>query len=779
MKSRICSSWVPGLVLLVLPLAGCLQENSISSQAVAAAEVTSPPETPTVKPAESSADVDTEEMIAEAEAQNISTAPAKKLATEIEVPANLKPSPATAEIIKLANAGVEESVMLSFVTNSLGTFNLRAEEIIYLNDIGVPTAVVTAMIQRDHLLQENPSNLMVTPEASLSAAVPNTSSADAIAEQPLNVVEPPMTVFDSAPGYSSVDYTVPVDTEPSPTDYTDYYDSLAPYGNWVDVNGYGRCWQPTVVVVNPGWTPYFNCGRWVYTDCGWYWMSDYSWGWAPFHYGRWFQHASLGWCWRPDRVWGPSWVCWRHDGDFCGWAPLPPGSRFVAGVGLTFHGHPARHDFTFGLTANHFRFVRANHFLERDLGRHVLPRDHATRIFDHTVASTGIISRGRTVVNDGLPRGQIATATHANIRPVSLHNVTPTAGVGIRERFERNGRTLAVYRPDMQPRTPARTDMAGRDQVSSNGESGGAGSTGLSGVQSHTRLAHVQPQRPLMTAPQPAIPSRTESPARTAQPVILRGSDHPRETAMTPGGVAITRPASPAMSNPQNSRRTVPLNSQVVIGQNRNSQVAANQTDGHNSTSAHSSPSPRWTGRGDSHGRPASAYNQDTRYHSSRPAMREYDSGPANSQPQSPAQSTWWAQPTQPRPSDQEQSRHNREMTGRGAGNWNATVQQPHQNPAPVHVPQQTYSPPAQSHQTHYAPVESRPSHSAAVESHQSRSVPVETHQSRPVQVETHQSHSAPAESHASHSAPAPAPSSSSSSSSSHDSGSHSSGRGR
>ena len=43
--------------------------------------------------------------------------------------------------------------MLAFVTNSTSTFNLGAEEIIYLNDIGVPSAVVTAMIQRDQALK--------------------------------------------------------------------------------------------------------------------------------------------------------------------------------------------------------------------------------------------------------------------------------------------------------------------------------------------------------------------------------------------------------------------------------------------------------------------------------------------------------------------------------------------------------------------------------------------------------------------------------------------------
>src|SRR5712671_1093929 len=125
MKTRICSSWVLGLVLLVLPLAGCLQESSISSQeTIAAADVSSPPETPTLElPAENPADPDMEEALAQADDQTISTAPAKKISTEIEVPANLKPSPGTAEIIKLANAGVAESVMLSFATNSVGTFN--------------------------------------------------------------------------------------------------------------------------------------------------------------------------------------------------------------------------------------------------------------------------------------------------------------------------------------------------------------------------------------------------------------------------------------------------------------------------------------------------------------------------------------------------------------------------------------------------------------------------------------------------------------------------------
>jgi len=741
MKSRIRSSWVLGLVLLVLPLAGCLQQSSLSSpEAVAAAaEIPAPPETPAVDPAaENSADTDFEQALAQADDQSISNAPARKLSAEIEVPANLEPSPATAEIIKLANAGVDESVMLSFISNSLGTFNLRAEEIIYLNDIGVPSGVVTAMIQRDHLLQATSSNLTVTPsEAEPSFANPPAYPPDAIPEQPVSLAEPAAPVFDSGPAYASDNYAVPSDTEPSPVDYTDYYDALAPYGSWVDVEGYGRCWQPTVVAVNHGWRPYFNCGRWVYTDCGWYWMSDYSWGWAPFHYGRWFQHATLGWCWRPDRVWGPSWVCWRRDRDYCGWAPLPPCARFVAGVGLTFRGHPARNDFSFGLGSDHFRFVRTSHFMDRDLARHVLPRDHTARIFDHTIASTGIDSHNHRVTNNGIPRDHVASAIHANIVPATLHNVTPTAGVGIRERFERNGRTLAVFRPDLQPRTPARTPTISRqNQVQANNR------IISSRPQDRTRFAPVQPQAPQATPPQTALSARTQAPVRTGQPLILTGSDRPRETAISPA------------PNPQNNRRTVPLSSLVVMGQHRDSRVASTQPDNR----------PSWS----SHNRPLPSSNRELRHSIAQNPVGEDDMRYDNRQPQTPAQSTWWAQPHQPAVSDQEQFRHNREMPARGAGNWNATVEPTRHNPTPVHVPEQTHSAPIQSHQPHYAPVESRPTHTAPMESHQSQPVRAETHQSPPVE-------SRPAQS-----APAPAPSSSSSSSSSsHDSSSHSSGRGR
>ena len=137
-----------------------------------------------------------------------------------------------------------------------------------------------------------------------------------------------------------------------------------PYGTWVDVDGYGRCWRPSVVVYNPGWQPYCDHGHWVYTDCGWYWFSDYSWGWAPFHYGRWFRDPRWGWCWAPDTVWGPSWVTWRYSDNYCGWAPLPPRAVYREGVGFFYNGVAVGVGFDFGLSWNCFAFVPIGHFCD-------------------------------------------------------------------------------------------------------------------------------------------------------------------------------------------------------------------------------------------------------------------------------------------------------------------------------------------------------------------------------------------------------------------------------
>jgi hypothetical protein len=199
-------------------------------------------------------------------------------------------SPGLAEIFKLAQAHVDESVILDFIHNSGQTCAPSAEEILYLSDLGLSQRVIRA------LFKDKPS-------------APAQRMADGGAGQNiLTTVEMPALPH--------------LETR---TNLDMFQQALAPYGSWIHSPDYGQVWQPTVETVNPDWRPYVNEGQWVATDNGPYWQSGYSWGWAPFHYGRWAQAPKLGWVWVPGKTWAPAWVSWRLALSYSGWAPLPPG----------------------------------------------------------------------------------------------------------------------------------------------------------------------------------------------------------------------------------------------------------------------------------------------------------------------------------------------------------------------------------------------------------------------------------------------------------------------
>ena len=56
------------------------------------------------------------------------------------------------EIQKLVQAGVEERVITSYITNCAGMFNLTADQIIYLKNTGVSARVLSVMMQHDQQL---------------------------------------------------------------------------------------------------------------------------------------------------------------------------------------------------------------------------------------------------------------------------------------------------------------------------------------------------------------------------------------------------------------------------------------------------------------------------------------------------------------------------------------------------------------------------------------------------------------------------------------------------
>ncbi len=455
-------------------------------------------------------------------------------ATEPVFPPNLRISQPLYEVIKLAQSGVDEAVILTYVTNSIAIFTLGAEEIVYLTDIGVPNNVISAMMQRDQTLR---------------AAYANAAPPVPATNEPPAAVAPTYVAQPQPVAYSSPETVVVSDNY--------FYDTLSPYGTWVQIDGYGRCWRPTVAVTVPTWQPYRDRGRWIHTDAGWYWMSDYSWGSVAFHYGRWFNHARWGWCWWPDRVWAPSWVTWRYDAGHCGWAPLPPNSIYTPGVGFTYFGRSVGLSFDFGLHAGAFTFVPWNRFCDPYPDRYCLPRHRTATVYNQsTVVNNVVIGEKNRVNNRGIAKDRVATHTGAEIRTVNIREDKPrtyTRG----ERLERDGRTLVVERPDF--RTPPQAASAEPRQKNPR-------------VDSSRDLVTRPMERPTPTPAKttPTIaPSVTSSgPVATPQP---RKSDEDRNTIRTRDNRAAvvrlpeTEKVAPAPATSTPARSATPIFSKPVI----------------------------------------------------------------------------------------------------------------------------------------------------------------------------------------------------------------------
>ncbi len=72
-----------------------------------------------------------------------------KTAADKPLSSTVYASPWVDEVERLTKAGIDEGVVLSYVINSAGTFNLTADQIVRLKNSGVSPQVVSAMIQHD------------------------------------------------------------------------------------------------------------------------------------------------------------------------------------------------------------------------------------------------------------------------------------------------------------------------------------------------------------------------------------------------------------------------------------------------------------------------------------------------------------------------------------------------------------------------------------------------------------------------------------------------------
>lgn len=223
-----------------------------------------------------------------------------------------------------------------------------------------------------------------------------------------------------------------------PRGYETFYNTLAPYGEWIEVPHYNWAWVPSDMP--PGWRPYTR-GHWVYTDDhGWTWVSNEPWGWATFHYGRWMYDDDYGWVWIPGDVWGPAWVSWRYGDDWIGWAPLSPDIEWGDRGIIHDHGDIDRDIDRFG-----WSFVHKRDFDDRDIGRVAeLPARNVT-LLGETHNVTDLEPEEGGVFNRSIAPSEIE---HSIGRPIQHYRVTAAPSPGpVRE----EANELHIYRPAIRP----------------------------------------------------------------------------------------------------------------------------------------------------------------------------------------------------------------------------------------------------------------------------------------------------------------------------------------
>jgi hypothetical protein len=546
MKTWIFQRFALALVLASIPLfGGCDQERANSAPVndnVSDVTTSQPP---------AEAAMDTNQLAAGGTNQDLADAPGQIISTPETASTNTSNNPQLADFVKLVQAGVGESVLMAYVTNSQAPFNVSSDDVVYLNDLGAPETVISAMLQRDQYFNGNSNGAAATaaPQATYANPAPTPATApypdqNAVAQAEETTPTPPMT---PPPAVEEE-----VQNEPN-VSYGYFYDSLSPYGSWINIDGYGPCWQPTTVVANPGWEPYCDHGHWAYTDCGWCWVSDYSWGWAPFHYGRWFHHNRWGWCWAPDTVWGPAWVSWRYNDSHCGWAPLPPAACYRPGFGFSWYGRSVGFDFNFGLNANAFVFVPLGHFNDRHIERFRLNHREITKVYNTTVINNTIIrGNNHTIINRGVPVDRVAAATRTEIRPI---HVRADANGPRSPRLGRDGESLSVYRPELPTPRPNRAPRLAGEGVQPNTHFDLHSRVNQARVVRNPAAATTPDRRPIISNPAMNRPSENQGrDNRFSQPngenpnsLIMRGPNQPNRA--TP-----SREENNAQTPPQNLR---------------------------------------------------------------------------------------------------------------------------------------------------------------------------------------------------------------------------------
>jgi hypothetical protein len=328
---------------------------------------------------------------------------------------------------------------------------------------------------------------------------------------------------------------------------SDFYEPLAPQGEWVVVGSYGRCWRPAHVARD--WRPYCE-GKWERTEAGWYWVSDEPWAWATYHYGRWDFSDQYGWYWVPQTQWAPAWVSWHEGGGYIGWAPLQPS------VSISVNGYV-------GFNQSHispraFVFVEQRRFLDPIRPATVVVNN--TTIINKTVNITNTKLVNNTVINGGPATGAIEKASGRKVQAVQVRELRHKEEATI---VAKRSTPSSANEKRVQPPVPGEVEPRGKKTVAApvpaQVEKPGATPRAPAPIAPTGRVRESEKAKPAPTAPEFKPDPRPEGNHPSANRESTgQKADKPIEKQEKPARPSDEKVQRPARENPAPSEKNGP-----------------------------------------------------------------------------------------------------------------------------------------------------------------------------------------------------------------------------
>jgi hypothetical protein len=309
-----------------------------------------------------------------------------------------------------------------------------------------------------------------------------------------------------------------------------FYDALTPYGDWVKDARHGYIWLPAVY---DDFHPYGTDGRWVMTEYGNTWVSDYDWGWATFHYGRWyFDDYYQSWAWIPGYDWAPAWVSWRTGGGYYGWAPLGPGVSINVRINIPSH---------------HWVFLPHARIYHPYAYQYYAPYRTKVKIINRTTVINNTVVYNNYNFYGGPSRREVERTTR---RVVPVYNLKTSDAPG-RMAVSRN--EVSVYRPELE-QGRGRTVDARPSRVLDADQA----KTARSGRQVSPSNSGVSSQPSRSAGSSNGSIGRTQAPSGRSAASSSRNEDQGFDMKPAPSNSERTAPSRSAQPSRQGQVRTQP-----------------------------------------------------------------------------------------------------------------------------------------------------------------------------------------------------------------------------